>query len=95
MDGNFTIQLRKLLWKMPRDLYINLNDSNLLQRGFESSCGFKMSSRNAWQLGWKWEKAVLSQYICLFVFYSILCEASLPIFLTGTLEKPNTKITSH
>lgn len=31
-DGNCTIQLRKLLWKIPRDFYSHFNDSSFLQR---------------------------------------------------------------
>lgn len=52
-DGNCTIWLRKLLWKIPRDFYTHFNDSSFLQRGFESSHVFKMPSRTVWQLSWK------------------------------------------
>lgn len=77
MDRNCRIQLRKLLRTIPRDFYIHLKDSSLLQRGSESSCCCNVPSRTAWQVDWKWKKAVLSQQTCLFVFYSIPCEANI------------------
>lgn len=90
-NWNCTLQFRKSRWKMPKDFYICFNDFSSPQRGFESSGGSKC------QVGLLdiWAEVIkgCAKSINVFVFYLILCEASLPISLTGTPGKTSTKIT--
>lgn len=88
---NYKIQLRNYCGDAKR-LYIHFNHSSLLQRGFESSGGFKMPCGNP-QCNWVEVRKGHPKSINVFVFYSIFCEASLPIFLIGTLGEPSAKIT--
>ena len=76
---------------MPRDFYICFNDFSSPQRGCESSGGSKCQ---VGLLG-NWAEVIkgCAQSINVFVFYSILCETSWPIFPTGTPGKSSTKIT--
>lgn len=88
---NYKIQLRNYCGDAKR-LYIHFNHSSILQRGFESSGGFKMPCGNP-QCNWVEVRKGHPKSINVFVFYSIFCEASLPIFLIGTLGEPSAKIT--
>lgn len=76
---------------MPEDSYICFNDFSLPRRGSESPGGSKC------QVGlpgsWGEVKKGCAESIDVFVFYSILCEASSPILLTGTPGTTSTKIT--
>lgn len=76
---------------MTRDFEICFNDFSSPQRDFESS---GVSKCQVGLLG-NWAEVIkgCAKSINVFVFYSILCEASRPIFLTGTPGKISTKIT--